>query len=298
MHYHTHGLTLNSDMHLPELGPFHPTQAADRDVVRVSVGTIPSSARSDLPRHGPHLWAAPGRMLLEVTGLASFLICEGHHIQVDVAPQADMEIVRHQLLGAVMAALMYQRGLLVLHGSAIRIADRCLVCIGPSGAGKSTLAAGFQRRGYQVLADDMAPIDHTNHTMPGRRQILLRPDAVHRFGLRTIAARRVGPGVVKYALPARRDDVCLPIGWILAIEPGAAPDIETTLVDGVRQFELLKRHSFRPRFVKALGFEARQMMLCGRVAASAPIAHMRRPQQGSCVDGIIDRILSDLILGG
>jgi len=66
--------------------------------------------------------------------------------------------VRLFLLGSAIGALMHQRGLLVLHGSTVKVGDECVVFLGSSGVGKSTLATQLRHRGYACLGDDVCAI--------------------------------------------------------------------------------------------------------------------------------------------
>lgn len=50
-----------------------------------------------------------------------------------------------------MTFLLYQRGILPLHGSTIETPQGAVMFAGVSGSGKSTLAASFHAHGYAVL---------------------------------------------------------------------------------------------------------------------------------------------------
>ena len=57
-----------------------------------------------------------------------------------------------------MGAILMQRKILPLHGSAIAIDGKAYAIVGDSGAGKSTLASAFLKRGYQLLSDDVITV--------------------------------------------------------------------------------------------------------------------------------------------
>ena len=61
-----------------------------------------------------------------------------------------------------MGALLMQRKILPLHGSAIAIDGKAYALIGDSGAGKSTLASAFLNKGYQLLSDDVIAVSLLN----------------------------------------------------------------------------------------------------------------------------------------
>ena len=55
-------------------------------------------------------------------------------------------------------ALLMQRKILPLHGSAVAIDGKAYAIVGDSGAGKSTLASAFLNKGYQLLSDDVIAV--------------------------------------------------------------------------------------------------------------------------------------------
>ena len=63
------------------------------------------------------------------------------------------------LQGEIMAALLRQRGLLVLHACCVRNSESVIGFVGGSTWGKSTLAEYFCQSGYFLLSDDILAID-------------------------------------------------------------------------------------------------------------------------------------------
>ena len=65
-----------------------------------------------------------------------------------------------------MGAILMQRRLLPLHGSAIAINGKAYAIVGDSGAGKSTLASAFLNKGYQLISDDVIAVSlsQENHS--------------------------------------------------------------------------------------------------------------------------------------
>ena len=98
----------------------------------------------------------PGEILLGLGQLATFACREGRCITVDACPGADETLLSAYILGVCMAALLYQRGQLLLHGSCVVHNGRGLLLAGPSGAGKSTLARAFMAQGWRLATDDLS----------------------------------------------------------------------------------------------------------------------------------------------
>lgn len=140
--YRAFGLAVVSDLALPGFIETEETEAPD---VRIRRGPVASPQESD----------GEGVIRTYPEGVFRASIENGHQITVDPDPEADPDFVSTVISGELFAAVLRQRGLLVLHGSAVARGDRAVGFIGHSGWGKSTLAATLVRRGWQLLTDDL-----------------------------------------------------------------------------------------------------------------------------------------------
>ena len=123
----------------------------------------------------PNWESAPGLFLLEVDGVARYLVREGREIVVERAGNDDGAVTAF-LLGSVLAACLQQRGILTLHASAMATDDGAVLFAGHSGVGKSTLMAALTERGYAMLSDDVTGIVRNGGDGPrGPPGVLLSP---------------------------------------------------------------------------------------------------------------------------
>ena len=110
----------------------------------------------------------------------------GSEITIEPTKDATSEELQLFLIGSVFGALIHQRGMLPIHGSAVLFKGKAVVFTGVSGAGKSTLAMGLAQRGYSVLADDISVItkraDNTPVLYPGYPQMKLWGDSLDKLG--------------------------------------------------------------------------------------------------------------------
>ena len=291
--YSCYGLTIASDLALPELLPAPPGQAAD---VRVVLGGVAAGGPPGAEQLGPYLWAGETGLSLEVPGVARYLVQGGDTVVVDPEPGIDDDSVRVFLLGSALGALLFQRGFLVLHGNAIAVGDGCAVCVGPSGAGKSTLAAAFLRRGHHILADDVVPVDAGCRVLPGFPRIKLWEDAAEKLDIETDGLRRIRPHLHKYNYPIhdRHAGEPLPVRWVYVL--GTHQDDETTFapVAGFERFRPLRQNTYRVRYMDGMALRAQHMSLCGALAGRVHLARVTRPERGFDVDGLVDLILADI----
>ncbi|MBU7581635.1 MAG: serine kinase [Nostoc sp. TH1S01] len=96
--------------------------------------------------------------IVYIKEVAVFLVQSGNKIVVVPAQNASDLLIRFYLVGTVMATLLYQRGLLVLHGSVVNIHGGAVAFLGVSGQGKSSTSAAFLAQGYGFVTDDVAPV--------------------------------------------------------------------------------------------------------------------------------------------
>ena len=91
------------------------------------------------------------------------------------APLTEADAVTF-LLGPVMGAVLRERGVLVLHASALVLDGRAWAFVGPAGVGKSTLAAAGAVSGLPVVTEDVLALRQAGAdwlAMPAYDQIRL-----------------------------------------------------------------------------------------------------------------------------
>jgi hypothetical protein len=288
-----YGLTIESEIPLPDLGPtLPPGGVVDVTVRRAHLEERPASATL-LPLG---LWRDGDVIGFDVPGTASVLVRDGREIVVDADPDADPATVRLFVLGTAMGAVMMQRGHLVLHGNAFRVGDACAVVVGRSGAGKSTLAAEFLRRGHDVLSDDVVPVDPAGNAVPGYPRIKLWDDAVGRLGLDTSKLDRVTTSVEKFQLPISR--ACtepLPLRWVYVLERHEGSELAISPVGGAESFSLLHEHTYRNELLAGDDVLREHLDQCARLVRGARISRVTRPVATMTAESTADAILSDIM---
>ncbi|RVC82740.1 serine kinase [Mesorhizobium sp. M4A.F.Ca.ET.022.05.2.1] len=185
--YRAYGLTIRSEVALPEL---EATAPAEPDIV-ITVGPI------DHP--GPQLVAGtafrfePARQYLAWEAVGAFLISDARRIDIEPVPGIDDQLIAFPLLGPVMALLLHQRGLLVLHASAIAVGGRSAIFMGDKGAGKSTTASAMISAGHRLLTDDVVAVDMSRPDgpviIPAFPQLKLAADAAAAIPIRQAEIR-------------------------------------------------------------------------------------------------------------
>ncbi|WP_246688744.1 serine kinase [Mesorhizobium sp. M4B.F.Ca.ET.143.01.1.1] len=185
--YRAYGLTISSEVALPELEATAPAAA---DVV-IAVGPI------DYPKPRSEAGIAfrfePSRQYLAWDAVGAFLVSDARRIDIEPAPGIDDQLIAFPLLGPVMALLLHQRGLLVLHASAIAVGGSSAIFMGDKGAGKSTTAGAMISAGHRLLSDDVVALDLSRPDepviVPGFPQLKLAADAAAAIPIRQAEVR-------------------------------------------------------------------------------------------------------------
>ena len=291
--YQAYGLKIASAIELPELG--EPIELRGEADLVIRCGIVARFATAGGGERDGRRWLDPQHFWLHIDGTAHYLVGNGREITVMADVDAEPSAVRAYLLGSVCGAMLVQRGFLVLHGNAIRIGDGCLVCVGDSGAGKSTLAAGFLKRGFPVLADDVVAVDAAGQAIPGFPRIKLWQNAADQLGLSTEGRHRVVPGMDKYNLPIEvfEPQARLPIRWIYQLTSGDVDCVRVEPIAGLRRFRLLRDNTYRSEYLEGQAMHADHLMQCSKLASQAHVATVQRPDKGFSLDMLIDSLLDD-----
>ncbi|NEO94707.1 MAG: hypothetical protein F6K56_32770 [Moorea sp. SIO3G5] len=214
---------------------------------------------------------------LKDTGL--FLVQGGNMIMIIPAAEATLSRIRMALVGTVMAILLYQRGLLVLHASVVNINGGAVVFLGNSGEGKSSIAAALHTQGYRIITDDVAPVSLNQGTAkvaPSFPQIKLSQEVAKVLGydqdkLGLLVPKLNKPG---YELNQDLTQALLPIRCIYVLVSGLQLSIKPLkLEEAVME---LSRHS---RLNSLFDSEkASHLLQCAQLANKCSVYRLQRPR--------------------
>ena len=285
--YIAYGLVITSDIPLPELLDAADNQAKgprvpQENYVSIRFGAVKRPADHE-PVGGPLLWARPSDACIYYETAGLFHIRGGREILVDIKPDADERLVRLFLLGPVLAILLHQRGLLVLHASAVSVKGQVAAFAAEKGEGKSTFAAAMHARGHPLLTDDLLPIDLRDPeclmVQPGFPQLKLMPEAAAQLTPQPEELPRLHPDFEKRAQVARhgfpRDP--LPLSRIFVLESAENDSID--VIPPQQRFVELVRHSYLAQLLGVTGEAAVHFNQVVALAQRVPVLRLRRRRQ-------------------
>lgn len=276
--YFAYGLGIQSALPLPE---FIAVEAGCDVTIRL--GSVDCKPNDYMP-----LEVADKPLCLKITseeaiiflkGVGVFLVRGGQEVVVIPVPGVDERLIRLYIVGTVMAVVLYQRGLLVLHASVVDVDGVAVAFLGKSGAGKSSTAAALHTRGHNIIADDVGAVNLGTDpatVFPGFPQIKLSPEAAVSLGYDIESLHLLHPRQEKRGLSIKQGfpQAPLPLRRIYVLAEDAALDIEP-LRPQEAVIELV-RHS-RPLTLFHSG-GAPHFLKCANLAKKLIIYRLKRPR--------------------
>lgn len=295
--YAAYGLIWHMPLLCPELRAAPGGSTVD---VTVQYGKLPPPQTGAIAA-GPLRQVAPGEARFGLPGVAQLLVRGGNEILIERQPEADDEMVRLLLVGTGMALLLHQRGLLPLHASAVVAPAGAILFMGHSGAGKSTLLNEFLRRGFPMLAEDLAAVrlaaDGAAWVEPGVQTTKLWADSAAVLGQPTNGLARVRPELEKYVVPVDGPLAAEPVR-LAAIYTLASHNQPTILLEerhDARKFNALLDHTWQKLVVKRMGLHGAHFQRAIAVANQARIVRVLRPDEGFRLKELADAIEADFV---
>ena len=287
--HQAYGLCIHTEIACPEL-PLHPQPAAIPDVTIRLLPPVPSVSET---LEAGYFEVHSRIFRLAVAGVGSYLVEEGSRISIEPVEGTPLEEVRLFLMGSAMGALLYQRGLFPLHGSAVETRWGAMIFVGDQGVGKSTLAAEFHQRGYRLLSDDVCAVTTGTkklQVLPALAQVRLCTDAYERLGQ--------PPGgrfhVDKFVVPLN-DGYCAqpaPLTGIHILKNRDEGEPQFTLLRGFDRIQGLLENLYRPEYLKGQSTQGHLMRLAGLIAEKTSIAEVSRRRDTEKIGSLVDYLES------
>jgi hypothetical protein len=241
----------------------------------------------EFPKEDSYL-VQPGVFRLMIPGRAEYRVEEGRGIFIAPFSNVPADELCLYLLGSAMAALLYQRGLFPLHGSAGKTPWWAMIFVGTQGAGKSTLAAQFDRKGYRLLSDDVCAVE----AMPEGLRIL---PTLTQFGLCSDAYERLGNPESAH-FDVQKFEVSMGEGYCPHPMPLKAIHVLANHDDSTPDFDVLRglngaqnplENLYHPHFLMGQGTQSDLKRMAGLIAQKTTMAVVSRRLDPAAIDGLV-----------
>lgn len=292
--YKAFGLNIFSEIPLPEL----PELSVQENIeVFITINDL-SRIWKKKAVHPYSVIVEENCVLFQIPDLAVFQINDGKEIIVSPIVDANVDQIRLYILGSCMGALLMQRNIYPLHGSAVAIDGKAYVFIGDSGAGKSTLAAALLKRGYKLLSDDVIPLTLSEERIPivtpSYPQQKLWQESLNEFGMDKKDYKPIYQREDKYLVPLSSDffDQTLPLAGVFEIEKTSNDDVSLAPIHGLEQLSLLFEHTYRHVFLAPLGLLEWHFDFSTKIAEKINIFRIKRPTTSFTIEEMVTTVLS------
>ncbi|WP_112182059.1 MULTISPECIES: aldolase [Paraliobacillus] len=295
--YKAFGLTIDSYLQLPELSVvMDPYSCIDVSIKTGDLDAIWSEKVED--KHT--LYVKEMLILFRIDKVATFLIRNGNEIIVSPVTDTSEDALRLYLLGTCMGAILMQRKILPLHGSAIVIDKKAYAIVGDSGAGKSTLASAFLQKGYQLLTDDIIPVVFSNQgkpvTIPAYPYQKLWIKTLDYYGRDTSKFKPIIDRETKFSIPVSDQftDEITPLAGVFELTKSDNDHISINLVEGLERFQMLFKHTYRNFFLAKANLMEWHFQTSVQLATQIPLYRIHRPTNRFTADELVDLMLETI----
>ena len=202
--YRAYGLSINSEIELPELTIADPTALCDLYIKKGEI-SLPKLKKTQIYRRGIRAFFGKdqsGNLILKWDDLAVFKAENGN--ELTVSPETnDANLLSLFTVSEALGMILFQRGYFLLHASAVQVGDHALCFMGSPGAGKSTTAAAFVKAGCTLLSDDLTAIKFDEagnaYIIPGYPQLKIWSQAAQGLSYDRIDLQPVSEGIDKFS---------------------------------------------------------------------------------------------------
>lgn len=284
--YTAYGLNIRSEIHLSARAGT--ASAPDINVRRGNVQLPPEA--DDRP-----MWTTRNDIYFRFPDVGKIQISSGSEIVIDTAG-VDDRVAGLFVVGPAMGAVLHQRGLLVLHGSAVVVSGGVVAFLGYSGWGKSTMAAAMVKLGNAGFCDDLVPVSLSNgapSVSPGYPFLKLAPESGDILGHGNVEWTPLLPNDNRcmIAVEGPNPGVSVPLSRIYVLREGERPEIES-LEPQDAAVELI-RHSYGLPWVRKSGMAARHLECCAALVDRVPIFRLFRPRRLDLVPEVAELVQRD-----
>lgn len=280
--YQAFGLSIQSDILLPELPELQRNTLSDEADIHIVLSTEDSQVHTPL-LESQHFSINHQAAQLKGDGF-SLTVTQGKHITVHCHQlEQHLALIRLRILGAGLGLLLQQRGYLVLHGATLVGDKGAAVMMGNSGDGKSTLCAQLVQQGYRSLGDDKCVIrfeDETPYALPSTPFIKLGSPYIESLGFSPQQTRPISAShnKVYVDLGAAFEREATPL--VSAIVLGKAEKAHLSSFTPMQAFNTFIQHSYRKQKLIGGGLHKAHFAQCQKMAEQLTMYQYLRPLSG------------------
>ncbi|MEM8598317.1 MAG: hypothetical protein AAGF99_00210 [Bacteroidota bacterium] len=229
-----------------------------------------------------------------------FHIQGGEVVTYDTLKPLSEDLLRSFVQGALLAAVLRQRHLLVLHGSAVSDGEQAIAFLGNSGWGKSTLAEYFCQRGYELITDDVMVVVPGTEAEPARippgvKQVRLRPHSAERLVEDYESLPLVTEVSAKRLRVLKGEEVrSIPLSKLYILQRQTADANRITPLDPQQVPLHCVAHTHATNWITDPEYVSEHFRQCAQLAKHTPVALLERILSLDALPDIYDLVTADV----
>jgi len=295
--YRLHGLSVESTIPLPNLD-LAPVQAVSD--ATIEIGTVPRDL-ADCVDRGARFQASPSGLLIWMDHVARYSVANGNQITVEPLADSTNGEVGELLLSIPIAALLLQRGTIILHASAVATPQGAILIVGRSVAGKSALATWLAQQRIPFMSDDICTVvfdsKGTPCVNPGPARIRLLPEVADMI----LSRQMPRPGAngilrkISVELEGLHCQEPMPLKKIYLLEIGNLTSGGLNQVTEIAErAKILTQYTYGRQFLRPMNLEAVYGNKLKKLAEKVQIAQYMRPKGANTLPNLGALILKDI----
>lgn len=296
VHYKIYGLNITSELVLHPAKRNNKQAIIDVDVRVVDKIVFDKSIAVSINR----FWVNNKNEVYLEGEYGSILVQNGNTILVELKNTQNSKLASQHVLGSGLGIILHQAKKLVLHGSAVCKNNEAIIFLGKSGNGKSSTAALMQKKGYQLLSDDLSVIsieDGVFFVQPGFSKQKLAQDFLHKMDMPIGQSEEsISEGRIKYWRDSDSfHNKPVPIKHIYCIRKQNIPQVEIRdNEDDLYMFYSLYRNAYRFKLIEPLGFKREHFTLCQQLYNQVNVKMINYPTTSIDLQKTLSVIMSDI----
>lgn len=293
--YQAFGLTIESGFPINQLIP----SAGKPDIV-ITLGKTPDTIPNAIIKTDEYQ-TARGQFLFTIKTLATYYVREGCVIIISPVSGKPFNDIITYLLGTVFGALLFQRGILPLHGSTVNMNGSAVIFVARSGRGKSTLVRSLLKRGHTFLTDDLSAIlfekDGIPKILPGFPQQKLWADSLDEMAVPVDkdSLVKVMGDMDKYCVPSRESfcDHPLKPTHIYELIPYQEKKIRIERIQGADKINTIMKNTYFTFLPSGFDISESHFSQCIKLAKQVMVSRIFRPEKGFMINELTDAVEND-----
>ena len=290
-HYNLYGMHILSDFEFVQLEPLEEIHKEKADVL-ICEGVVADEYKKDRECYS--------KIRKEVSYMANhtcyLLIEHGNKITYEKKPNAKENNLNAFLLGWGIAIICYQKEQLAIHCSCVADDTGAVLISGTSGSGKSSITSYLLKKGYKLVADDMAVVsvdeNGVAYALSAFPYQKLCRDIAMESGIKEEEMIYIDENKDKFLVPYKGDFVRkpVPVKAMIILGFSESDTVISGEIQGVDKIYACVNSLFLRGLLKKKAYYPENISSCLKLASCIPIYYVSRPLDVDTKEEVINTI--------